>query len=182
MSGSSNLQSNRSDTTIKRSWTSYLRKYRWPVGVLAISQPWGSGTSSGMIGGGATSVAWVERELTGREAGEEWARTWWGVREPHTPPSELAWRETFRLTTATGDKSQTQTSTKKKRCWMWNQRENTLCVKVVIPSVVFALKRWLVGFFAGFSLRLLATFSKKPSDGFMSSININIWVSYKSNR
>lgn len=45
------------------------------MGVLAISQPWGSGMSSGMIGVAATSVAWVERELTGREAGEEWART-----------------------------------------------------------------------------------------------------------
>ena len=53
---------------------SYLRKYRWPVGVLAISQPWGSGTSSGMMAVAAPSGAWLESELTGREAGEEWAR------------------------------------------------------------------------------------------------------------
>lgn len=74
----------------------YLRKYRWPVGVLAISQPWGSGTSSGMIDVAATSAAWVARELTGSAAGAETVRLWWGVREPHTPPSELAWRETSR--------------------------------------------------------------------------------------
>lgn len=41
---------------------------------MAISQPWGSGTSSGIIGAAATSGAWAESELTGREAGEEWAR------------------------------------------------------------------------------------------------------------
>lgn len=84
----------------KAGGTPYLMKYRWPVGVLAISQPSGSGTSSGMIGVAAASAsasAWAERELTGREAGEEWARTWWGAREPHTPPSELAWRERSRV-------------------------------------------------------------------------------------
>ena len=45
------------------------------MGVLAISQPGGSGMSSGMTGAEGSPVAWVERELMGREAGEEWART-----------------------------------------------------------------------------------------------------------
>lgn len=80
----------------------YLRKYLWPEAVFAISQPGGRGTSSGISyedwrrcwgeapAGGMPDMEPPETAPSWREAGDECARTWWGVRVPPLPASVLA--------------------------------------------------------------------------------------------
>lgn len=90
--------------TYTSSMATHFKKYLCPEGVLAISQPGGSGTSSGIsyedwrrCWGGAFAGPMLLR-LPGetapscREAGEECALTCWGVRVPAVPASVLACR------------------------------------------------------------------------------------------